>query len=71
VTYLYAGKHRSRAKFFNDFYARASRKGRPVFVDHSSKRVDIASNGVRSLDVDAELVPDLEEALGKCQWWQR
>ena len=40
-------------------------------VDHSTKRVDIASNGVRSFDVDAELVPDLEEALGKCQWWQR
>jgi hypothetical protein len=40
-------------------------------VDHSTKRVDIASNGVRSFDVDAQLVPDLEEALGKCQWWQR
>jgi hypothetical protein len=40
-------------------------------LDHSTKRVDIASNGVRSFDVDAELVPDLEEALGKCQWWQR
>jgi hypothetical protein len=40
-------------------------------VDHSTKRVDIAYNGVRSFDVDAELVPDLEEALGKCQWWQR
>jgi hypothetical protein len=40
-------------------------------VDHSSKRVDIAYNGVRSFDVDAELVPDLDEALGKCQWWQR
>jgi hypothetical protein len=40
-------------------------------VDRSSKRVDIAYNGVRSLDVDAELVPDLDEALGKCQWWQR
>jgi hypothetical protein len=39
-------------------------------VDHSSKRVDIASNGVRSFDFEAELVPDLEEALGKCQWWQ-
>jgi hypothetical protein len=40
-------------------------------VDHSSKKVDIAYNGVRSFDVDAELVPDLDGALGKCQWWQR
>jgi hypothetical protein len=39
-------------------------------LDHSSQRVDIASNGVRLLDVDAGLVPDLEEALSKCQWWQ-
>ena len=38
--------------------------------DHSSERVDIAANGVRLLDVGAGLVPDLEEALGKCQWWQ-
>jgi hypothetical protein len=38
--------------------------------DRSSQRVDIASNGGRLLDVDARLVPDLEEALGKCQWWQ-
>ena len=38
--------------------------------DHSTKRVDIASNGVRSLGIDAGLVPDLEEAIGKCQWWQ-
>jgi hypothetical protein len=39
-------------------------------LDHSSERVDIAANGVRSLDISAGLVPDLEEALGKCQWWQ-
>ena len=39
-------------------------------VDRSSKRVDIASNGVRSVNASAELVPDLEEAPGKCQWWQ-
>jgi hypothetical protein len=40
-------------------------------VDRSSKRVDIAFNNVRSFDIDAELVPDLDEALRKCQWWQR
>jgi len=28
-------------------------------VDRSSKRVDIASNGVRSVNASAELVPDL------------
>jgi hypothetical protein len=39
-------------------------------IDHSTKRVDIASNGVRSLGLDAGLVPDLEDAIGKCQWWQ-
>jgi hypothetical protein len=39
-------------------------------VDHSSKRVDIASNRVRSSNIDAGVVPDLEEALAKCQWWQ-
>ena len=39
-------------------------------LDHSSERVDIASNGVQSPDIGAGLVPDLEEAIGKCQWWQ-
>jgi hypothetical protein len=39
-------------------------------IDHSTKRVDIASNRVRSLGIDAGLVPDLEQAIGKCQWWQ-
>jgi hypothetical protein len=38
--------------------------------DHSSERVDIAADGVRLLNIGAGLVPDLEEALGKCQWWQ-
>jgi hypothetical protein len=39
-------------------------------VDHSSKRVDIASNRVPSSNIDAGMVPDLEGALAKCQWWQ-
>jgi hypothetical protein len=39
-------------------------------LDHSSQRVDIAANGVQLFEVDAELVPDLEVALAKCQWWQ-
>jgi hypothetical protein len=38
--------------------------------DHSSKRVDIASNRIRSAGMDAGLVPDLDGALAKCQWWQ-
>jgi hypothetical protein len=40
-------------------------------LDHSSQKVDIASDGVRLLDVGVELVPDLEEALGKCQWFHQ
>jgi hypothetical protein len=39
-------------------------------LDRSSKWVDIASDGVRSPDMDPRLVPDLEGALSKCQWWQ-
>ncbi len=39
-------------------------------LDHSSRRVDIAANGTRSLDIEIGLVPDLEGALAKCQWWQ-
>jgi hypothetical protein len=39
-------------------------------VDHSQRRVDIASNGVRLPHASSALVPDLEEALAKCQWWQ-
>jgi hypothetical protein len=38
-------------------------------VDHSSNRVDIASNHVRLPNLDPGLVPDLEETLTKCQWW--
>jgi hypothetical protein len=39
-------------------------------LDHSTKRVDIAANGVGLVGIDAGLVPDLDEAIGKCQWWQ-
>jgi hypothetical protein len=39
-------------------------------VDHSSRRVDIATNHVRSPNLDTGLVPDLEGAFAKCQWWQ-
>jgi hypothetical protein len=38
-------------------------------VDQSSRRVDIAANRVRLPNLDARLVPDVEEALTKCQWW--
>jgi hypothetical protein len=38
-------------------------------VDHSSNKVDIAWNRVRLPNPDASLVPDLGEALAKCQWW--
>jgi hypothetical protein len=39
--------------------------------DGSSTKVDIASDGVRTPNIGAALVPDLEGALAKCQWWQR
>jgi hypothetical protein len=38
--------------------------------DRSSTRVDLAIDGVRRPEVDAELVPDVEGAVSKCQWWQ-
>jgi hypothetical protein len=36
----------------------------------SSTKVDIASDGVRTPNFEPALVPDLEGALAKCQWWQ-
>jgi hypothetical protein len=36
----------------------------------SSTKVDIATDRVRAPNVGAGLVPDLEGALAKCQWWQ-
>jgi hypothetical protein len=37
--------------------------------DQSSKRVDLAADGVRQPQIGMDLVPDLEGALSKCQWW--
>jgi hypothetical protein len=37
-------------------------------ADHSSRRVDIASNRIPSPNINGGLVPDLEGALAKCQW---
>jgi hypothetical protein len=37
--------------------------------DQSSKRVDLAANGARLPQISLEIVPDLEGALSKCQWW--
>jgi hypothetical protein len=37
-------------------------------IDNSSRRVDIALNGT-PLPINAGLVPDLGDALSKCQWW--
>jgi hypothetical protein len=39
-------------------------------VDRSSTRIDIASNRARVPHSSTLLVPDLEGALAKCQWWQ-
>jgi hypothetical protein len=38
-------------------------------VDHSITRVDIATNAAPAPHISPSLVPDLEEALAKCQWW--
>jgi hypothetical protein len=38
-------------------------------ADQSSKRVDIANDRVRQTDPSTGLVPELEGALSKCQWW--
>jgi hypothetical protein len=37
--------------------------------DQSSKRVDLAANGVRLPQISLDIVPDLERALSKCRWW--
>ena len=39
-------------------------------LDRTSRRVDIAFDGVRRPQIGVDLVPDLEGALSKCQWWQ-
>jgi hypothetical protein len=38
--------------------------------DRSSKRVDLAVDGVRRPQVGIDLVPDMEGAVSKCLWWQ-
>jgi hypothetical protein len=39
--------------------------------DESSKRVDLAWDGVRIPRISMDIVPDVETALSKCQWWLR
>jgi hypothetical protein len=39
--------------------------------DHSKTRVDLAFNRVPAPHASALLVPDLEKALTKCQWWRQ
>jgi hypothetical protein len=39
-------------------------------IDQSITRVDIAINRVPVQQISSALVPDLEGALAKCQWWQ-
>jgi len=38
--------------------------------EHASNKIDIATNGNRLPDIDTTLVPDLDAALGQCQWWR-
>jgi hypothetical protein len=37
--------------------------------DQSSKRVDLATDGLRLPQISSDIVPDLAVALSKCQWW--
>jgi hypothetical protein len=39
--------------------------------DGSTKKVDIASDGVPLSPIRTSLVPNLDAALAKCQWWRR
>ena len=39
-------------------------------MDRSSIKVDIALDGVRLPNIAVALVPDLEGALARCQWWK-
>jgi hypothetical protein len=39
-------------------------------IDLSTKRVDIARDRARLPHVSDALVPDLQAALAKCQWWK-
>ena len=38
-------------------------------ADGSTIKVDIATNGFRLPSITSSLVPNLEGALAKCQWW--
>jgi hypothetical protein len=38
--------------------------------DQSSKRVDLAADGVRLPQISLDIVPDVEGAISKCQWWR-
>jgi hypothetical protein len=39
-------------------------------LDGSITKVDIAANRTRGPEFSASLVPDLDAALAKCQWWE-
>jgi hypothetical protein len=38
--------------------------------DQSSRRVDLAFNGVKRMQIGVGLVPDVNVAFSKCQWWK-
>jgi hypothetical protein len=39
-------------------------------ADNSSTKIDIAFDKAPLPNINASLVPEMQEALGKCQWWQ-
>jgi hypothetical protein len=42
----------------------------PNSGDYSSTKTDIALNGMPLPNISASLVPELQWALAKCQWWK-
>jgi hypothetical protein len=42
----------------------------PNSGDYSSTKTDIALNGMPLPNISASLVPELQGALAKCQWWK-
>ncbi len=66
-----ASRELSRAEAeFSALLEHRKQMATPSNPDRSSTKVDIASNGVRTPNIDVALVPGLEGALSKCQWWQ-
>jgi hypothetical protein len=38
--------------------------------DQSTRRVDLAFDGVKQMQIGMDLVPEVDAAFSKCQWWK-